>query len=125
MSSFSSDQDISKAMIIITDGEDHENAVDIAGRGCPSGSDHQRGGDWIPGWVTYPGTGVREHFMTDNEGNVVISRLNEEMGMEVAQSGQGLYVRADNSNTAVRALEARLDELETGATTSPLLLGVR
>ena len=38
--------------------------------------------------------------------------------MEIARGGQGLYVRADNSNTAVRALEAQLDELETGTTTS-------
>jgi len=51
--------------------------------------------------------------MTDSEGNVVISRLNEQMCMDIAQSGEGLYLRADNSNTAVRALEARLDELET------------
>src|SRR5690554_2593810 len=72
----------------------------------------------FPDGSPMPALEYGSNFMTDNEGNVVISRLNEEMGMEIAQSGQGLYVRADNSNTAVRALEARLDELETGATTS-------
>jgi len=56
--------------------------------------------------------------MTDNEGNVVVSRLNEQMGMEIAQNGEGFYVRADNSNTAIRALETQLDELETGKSTS-------
>jgi Ca-activated chloride channel homolog len=58
------------------------------------------------------------NFMTDNEGNVVVSRLNEQMGMEIAQSGEGFYVRADNSNKAIRALETQLDELETGKSTS-------
>lgn len=38
--------------------------------------------------------------------------------MAIARNGGGLYVRADNSNTAVRALEAQLDELETTRTAS-------
>ncbi len=119
MSSFSSDQDISKAMIIITDGEDHEgNAVDIAAEAAQAGVTINVVGIGSPDGSPIPALEYGSNFMTDNEGNVVISRLNEEMGMEIAQSGQGLYVRADNSNTAVRALEARLDELETGATTS-------
>ena len=32
---------------------------------------------------------------------------------EIAQNGKGLYVQADNSNTAIRALESELNELET------------
>ena len=40
------------------------------------------------------------------------------MGMEIAQSGQGLYVRADNSNRAIQALVSQLDELETTTSTS-------
>jgi len=40
------------------------------------------------------------------------------MAMEIAQSGGGFYIRADNSNSAIRALEVQLDELETGKTTS-------
>ncbi|MGI6573407.1 MAG: VWA domain-containing protein [Fermentimonas sp.] len=119
MSSFSSDQDISKSMIIITDGEDHEGnaaamaaeaakveiTINVVGIGSPDGS-------------PIPSRERGSNFMADNEGNVVVSRLNEQMGMEIAQSGEGVYVRADNSNNAVRALEARLDELETGKTTS-------
>src|SRR5690554_97917 len=119
MSSFSSDPDISKAMIIITDGEDHEgNATDIAAEAAQAGVTINVVGIGSPDGSPIPALEYGSNFMTDNEGNVMISRLNEEMGMEIAQSGQGLYVRADNSNTAVRALEARLDELETGATTS-------
>lgn len=38
--------------------------------------------------------------------------------MEIARNGGGLYVRADNSNSAIRVLEAQLDELETARTAS-------
>ena len=48
----------------------------------------------------------------------MVSRLNEQMGMEIAQSGHGMYVRADNSNNAVQALVSQLDELETTTTSS-------
>ncbi|MFA5650967.1 MAG: VWA domain-containing protein [Proteiniphilum sp.] len=119
MSSFSSDPDISKAMIIITDGEDHEgNATDIAAEAAKGGVSINVVGIGSPEGSPIPATEYGNNFMTDNEGNVVVSRLNEQMGMEIVQSGQGLYVRADNSNTAVRALEAQLNELETGTTTS-------
>ena len=40
------------------------------------------------------------------------------MSMEIAQRGKGMYVRADNSNSAVQALVAQLDELETTTTSS-------
>lgn len=119
MSSFSSDPDISKAMIIITDGEDHEgNAAGIAAEAAKAGISINVVGIGSPDGSPIPAMEYGSNFMTDNEGNVVISRLNEEVSMEIAQSGQGLYVRADNSNTAVRALEAQLDELETGTSTS-------
>jgi Ca-activated chloride channel family protein len=119
MSSFSSDQDISKAMIIITDGEDHEgNAAAMAVEAAKAGITINVVGIGSPDGSPIPSPERGSNFMADNEGNVVVSRLNEQMGMEIAQSGEGIYVRADNSNNAVRALEARLDELETGKTTS-------
>ena len=119
MSSFSSDQDISKAMIIITDGEDHEgNAAAMATEAAKAGITINVVGIGSPDGSPIPSPDPGSNFMADNEGNVVVSRLNEQMGMEIAQSGEGIYVRADNSNNAVRALEARLDELETGKTTS-------
>ncbi len=119
MSSFSSDQDISKAMIIITDGEDHEgNAAAMATEAAKAGITINVVGIGSPDGSPIPSPERGSNFMADNEGNVVVSRLNEQMGMEIAQSGEGIYVRADNSNNAVRALEARLDELDTGKTTS-------
>lgn len=119
MSSFSSDQEVSKAMIIITDGEDHEgNAAGIAADAAKAGIQINIIGIGSPDGSPLPSNEYGSNFMTDNEGNVVVSRLNEQMGMEIAQSGQGLYVRADNSNKAVQALVAQLDELETTTSSS-------
>ena len=119
MSSFSSEEDVSKAMVIITDGEDHEgNAAAVAAEAAKAGVMINVLGIGSPDGTPVPVYEQSNDFMTDNEGNVVVSRLNEQMSMEIAESGEGLYVRADNSNTAVRALEAQLDELETGKSTS-------
>jgi Ca-activated chloride channel family protein len=119
MSSFSSDKDISKAMVIITDGEDHEgNAAEVAAEAAKAGVMINVLGIGSPDGTPVPVYEQANDFMTDNEGNVVVSRLNEQMSMEIAQSGEGLYIRADNSSTAVRALEAQLDQLEKGKSSS-------
>jgi len=119
VSSFSSDKDISKAMVIITDGEDHEgDATSTAAEAAKAGVMVNVLGIGSPDGSPVPSLEYGSNFMTDNEGNVVVSRLNEQMGMEIAQNGKGFYVRADNSNSAIRALETQLDELETGKATS-------
>lgn len=119
MGSFSSDQEASKAMVIITDGEDHEgNAAGIAADAAKAGVQINIIGIGSPDGSPLPSNEYGSNFMTDSEGNVVVSRLNEQMSMEIAQSGKGLYVRADNSNRAIQALTAQLDELETTTSSS-------
>lgn len=119
VSSFSSDKEVSKSMIIITDGEDHEgNAMRIAQDAANAGVMINVVGIGSPEGSPIPATGYGSNFMTDHEGNVVVSRLNEQMCMEIAQNGKGLYVHADNTNSAIRALESQLDGLEKSASTS-------
>jgi len=119
VSSFSGDRDVDKAMILITDGEDHEgNANDAAKQASDAGIMIN-----VLGIGSVEGTPVPEseqsnNYRTDSEGKVVVSRLNEQMAQEIAQNGKGLYVQADNSNTAIRALETELNELETKKTAS-------
>jgi Ca-activated chloride channel family protein len=112
--SFGSEQsDASRAIILITDGENHEDdalaaakearekgiRTFVAGIGKPEGSP-----------IPVPGTGT---FRKDRSGQVVVTRLNEQMCREVAQVGNGLYVRCDNTNTALRTLQNELDKLAT------------
>ena len=119
LTSFSTDEEVSRAMVIITDGEDHEgNATQLAAQAADAGVMINVLGVGSPEGSPLPGSSPGSNYLTDNEGNVVVSRLNEEMAMDIARNGGGLYVRADNSNTAIRALEAQLDELETTRTAS-------
>lgn len=55
--------------------------------------------------------GGGNNFMKDREGNVVISKLNEQMCQEIAAAGNGLYVRADNTNSALRALQSEIEKM--------------
>ncbi len=109
----SEDSQASRAIIVITDGENHEDDavasaqaaaekgmhVYVVGIGKPEGSP-----------IPVPGTG---EFRKDRAGNVVVSKLNEEMCQQIAQAGKGMYVRCDNTNTAMRALENELNKLAT------------
>ena len=111
--SFGSEQsEASRAIVLITDGENHEDdakaaaqaakekgiSVYVIGIGKPEGSPIPDG---------------RGSFKKDKSGQVVVSRLNEEMCQEIAAAGNGMYVRADNSNTASRALQKELNKLAT------------
>ena len=110
---FGEQSETSRAIILITDGENHEDdAVAVAqkakemgiqvlvvGIGKPEGSP-----------IPLPGT---NNFIKDRQGNVVVSKLNEEMCREIAQAGGGIYVRCDNSNTATKAIQKELNKLAT------------
>jgi Ca-activated chloride channel family protein len=109
--SFGTKSKASRAIIVITDGENHEDdavgaaklatengmVVHVIGMGKPEGSP-----------IPVPGT---MSFWKDREGNVVVSKLNETMCKEIAAAGKGVYVRADNTNTAFRVISKELDTL--------------
>ncbi|MBR1929818.1 MAG: VWA domain-containing protein [Paludibacteraceae bacterium] len=101
----------SRVIILITDGENHEDdaktaaqeakqkgiEVIVVGIGKPKGSP-----------IPIAGT---NNFMKDRSGNVVVSRLNEEMCKDIASAAGGIYVRCDNTNTAMRAVQKEVDTL--------------
>ncbi|HBG42252.1 MAG TPA: hypothetical protein DDZ96_12865 [Porphyromonadaceae bacterium] len=119
VSSFSTDKEVDKAIVLITDGEDHQgNALKAAQQAAEAGIMVNVVGIGSAEGSPVPTSAYSNSFMTDNEGNVVVSRLNEQMCIETAQSGKGLYVLADNTSTAIRALETQLDGLETKSSTS-------
>ena len=110
--SFTQQENIGKAIIVITDGEDHEGGaleaakeardrgmrVFVLGVGSPKGSP-----------IPVPGT---NGYMQDHSGNTVMSALNEQMCREVAQAGGGAYIHVDNNTNAQRLLDEELDKLE-------------
>lgn len=119
VNSFTSEKDVDKAIIVITDGEDHEgNAVEAAQSASEKGIMVNVVGIGSPEGTPIPREEYRNDFKTDNQGNVVVSKLNEQMCKDIAQAGKGLYVQADNSNNALRALQSALDKLQTKDTQS-------
>lgn len=115
MRSFSQQKDIGKAVIVITDGEDHEGGaleaakaandkgvrVFILGIGSTKGSPIplQEGG-----------------YLTDRNGQTVLTALNETMCKEIAQAGKGTYIHVDNTNDAQEKLNDELAKLQRADT---------
>ena len=118
MHSFTQEEGIGKAIIVITDGEDHEGGaleaakaakdagmrVYVLGVGSTKGSP-----------IPIPGTG---DYMKDNTGNTVMSALNEDMCRQVAQAGGGAYIHVENNSAAQDQLDNELDKLSKKETTS-------
>jgi Ca-activated chloride channel family protein len=102
-----------RAIILITDGENHEDDAIAAAKKA-----HELGikvfviGIGKPEGAPIPKPGTNDYFK-DRQGQVVVSKLNEEMCQQIAQAGSGVYVRCDNTNTAMRALQQELDHIAT------------
>lgn len=109
--SFGTKSEAGRAIIVITDGENHEDdAIGAAKLAAENGIVvHVIGMGKIDG-APIPVAGTMS-FWKDKEGNVVVSKLNEEMCKSIAAAGKGTYVRADNSNTAFRVVNKELDTL--------------
>ena len=110
---FGEKSDASRAIILITDGENHEDdAVTVAKRAKEEGIQVLVVGIGKPEGSPIPMPGTN-NFIKDRQGNVVVSKLNEDMCREIAQAGGGIYVRCDNTNTATKAIQKELDKLGT------------
>ena len=110
---FGEQSDASRAIILITDGENHEDdAVAVAQRAKEMGIHVLVVGIGKPEGSPIPMPGTN-NYRKDRQGNVVVSKLNEDMCREIAQAGGGIYVRCDNTNTATKAIQKELDKLGT------------
>ncbi|MCC8134005.1 MAG: VWA domain-containing protein [Tannerellaceae bacterium] len=109
--SFTPSETSDKTIILITDGENHEDdAIGAATKAAERGIRVNIVGMGLPNGVPIP-IGGNNNFMRDKEGNVVVTKLNEQMCQEIAAAGQGMYVRADNTNSALKALQNEIDKM--------------
>jgi Ca-activated chloride channel family protein len=112
--SFTKDEEISKVIILITDGENHEDdAVQIAKSLKEKNIIVYTVGMGLPGGALIPkkrGGG----FIKDRDGNVVMSVLDEESLIQIANETGGVYVRADNSADATDKVLEELGKLQKG-----------
>ena len=103
-----------RAMIIITDGEDHEmRGVAKAAEGAENGlviytiGVGTENGSYIP----YLNRGVEE-YKKDEEGQPVVSRLNVSSLQEVAKNGGGEFYLVNQGDNAIADIKSKLDRLQ-------------
>lgn len=111
--SFTQQEKVGRAIIIITDGEDHEGgAVEAAKQASKNGMRVFVLGVGSPNGSPVPdGNGG---YMKDNTGQEVMSALNEDMCRQVAEAGGGAYIHVDNSSFAQKKLNDELTKLQKG-----------
>ncbi len=106
--SFSTQSERSRAIILITDGEDHEGeALDAARTIAEQGIRIYCIGVGSPQGKPIPKNGS---LMKDENGEIVVTRLNEGILQEIAGIGGGKYVRAGNSEFGLNPI---IDDIRT------------
>ena len=115
--SFSQQENVGRAIIVITDGENHEEgAQEAAAAAYKQGVNVFILGIGNPQGAPIPmGDGS---YLKDHSGNTVMTALNEQMCRELAQAGKGEYIHVDNTSDAERKLNDDITKLQKGDVTS-------
>ena len=115
LSAFTEDESKYKVLVLVTDGEDHEGqAIDLASKASDRGmiihtvGVGTKSGSLIP---VIGKNGIRE-YKRDNTGILVTSILNENILNEIANAGNGTYVRFDNKPANFRSIMNAIDSME-------------
>ena len=112
MRSFSPDDEVKKVLIIITDGENHEDDPIVAaqearekgilvytiGMGLAKGAP-----------IPLPG---KSNFRKDANGNVIMTKLDEPTLVKIAAAGGGIYTRANNVKVGLQQLYKEIEKLD-------------
>lgn len=113
MRSFSSQSSKSRVIIVITDGENHEDdAVAMAAQAAEAGVRVFTLGVGSPEGKPIPMGG---ELLKDKDGNIVVTKLDEKTLQDIASAGNGAYVRAGNGEFGLNPIIdsiRRMDEEE-------------
>lgn len=109
--SFTKGNDIGRVMILITDGEAHDQrAIEAAQRAADQGIRIFAIGIGTPEGAPIK---IGGEFITDN-GEMVVSRLNEEMLQQISEIGKGGYVRASGAAFGLEEIVSEIGKMEEG-----------
>ncbi len=124
--SFSPGEEKSKAIIIITDGENHEDdPLAAAGDAAKAGIIIHTIGIGSSGGVPVPLTvNGRKEYLKDNAGNTVITKLDEEILKKIALGTNGSYVRASNSNIGLDQIFSEIKKMKKEELESTHVYGI-
>lgn len=106
---FSPDENVHKAIVLITDAEDHEgDAIEVARQIADKGIQLDVVGLGSAKGAPIP-LGAPGKYMLDSQGQMVLTTLNEQLGADIARAGDGIFVNGASSD----ALDRLVDQLET------------
>lgn len=113
--SFGTDDGKNKTIIVITDGENHEEeAIEATKRAVEKGiivnaiGIGSEQGTPIP---TY-NNGIQTGYKKDKEGNTVVTKLNEQILQEISAEGDGVYIKASNSDVGLNSILSEIKKLD-------------
>ncbi|MGB5654457.1 MAG: VWA domain-containing protein [Robiginitalea sp.] len=113
---FDDEEQTNRVLFVISDGEDHSegaliDAVELAtDQGIRIYTIGVGGTKGAP--IPIKRNGVVESLKKDSEGEVVITRLNEEILIEIAAEGNGAYIDGENTAAAVEAIQEILSQMD-------------
>ena len=110
MKGFTKKENVHRAIILITDAEDHEgDAVETAKVAAENGIQVD-----VIGVGTSKGAKIPvgdDEYLTDREGKTVISKVDQQAAKEIAEAGKGIYVNGANPDALDQLCDA-LDKLD-------------
>lgn len=117
MHSFTQQDKVGRAIIVITDGEDHEGGAEEAAAQAKKAGINV----FILGVGSTKGAPIpigNGNYLKDNTGQTVMTHLNEQMCQQIANAGSGTYIHVDNTSDAQDELNDQLTKLQKGETNS-------
>jgi len=113
--SFSTDEGKNRAIILITDGENHDSeAIQAAEEAGKKGIMISTIGIGSPNGVPIPivENGVMKGYRKDKEGQTVITKLNANLLKTIASKGNGVFVQASQADIGLGAVLDKISELD-------------
>lgn len=110
---FTKQDNIGRAIILVTDGEDHEGGALEAARAAKKAGVRV----FVLGIGSTSGSPIPDGnggYIKDNTGTEVMSALNEQMCRDIAQAGGGAYMHVDNTSLAQQQLARELAIMQKG-----------
>jgi Ca-activated chloride channel homolog len=114
-SSFSPQSETSKVIVVISDGENHEDdPVEVAKKAAEQGIFVYTIGIGSPQGSPIPASTQdnQTSFWKDKDGNVVVSKLDEETLSKIAVAGNGKYIRATNTQIGLLPLFDEINKMQ-------------
>lgn len=113
--SFSNDEGKNRAIILITDGENHDSpaieaAAEVAKKGIMINTIGIGSENGVP--IPLIENGVVKGYRKDRDGQTVVTKLNSELLKTIAAKGNGAYVQASQSDLGLEAVLDKIGELD-------------